>query len=548
MPRRWMIRLSVVLVAMVVIACGGGVPQDQYAALQAQLEAKEKELQATAGRFQTELEAKEKELRDKAARLQTKESEVAKLEKSVPPPFGVAVETFDSSGPPAYEAKAGTLLAFVQSGMAYDSPADANYVAVVDAATRKVLARQSVDLPKGYQSHGLGVSADARWVYVPSLSSGSKKLHILDGRTLKLAKTLDVGANTHHVDEGTYKQTGKFILVDTGNPEHGQIVLDPTKNNEVIGQIPFGTVLGRPYSGWSSPDGSFAYIAVSSHLAEEKGWISKIDLSTYKETGFFPVGVGPVWVAFSSDGKTAWVSNARSNDVMQIKMGQSKDEKDAVVATVPLGGSPYGMVLTNDGKKLYVVKKTYGATDASTSVYVLDTEAKKIIKEVKVGQQPDHVFLSPNGKEVWVGENRGNQISIIETATDEVVSSIPMPGDTHSVRFVEISTPSAPSAAVPAPGAGAGAAPRPQASPAPSPTSGAANANLVSRGEKLFQETAGCQACHGRDARGGSGPNVRGKTAADIRFQLEENPAMGSLRLTEDEMAAVAAYLQSLPR
>ncbi|MDE3075371.1 MAG: YncE family protein, partial [Chloroflexota bacterium] len=365
------------------------------------------------------------------AQLQAKTDEVAKLQKEAPapaPPFGIVSETFDASGPPAYQAQPGQWLAFVQSGMSYDSPAGSNYVTVVDVKSRKVLAQAAVPMPKGYASHGLGVSADARWIYMPSLTAVSKKLHILDGRTLKLAMTLDVGANTHHVDEGTYKQTGKFIMVDTYNPEHGEIILDPNNNNKVVGQIPFSTVFGRPYSGWSSPDGSFAYVTVNSHLADQKGWISKIDLSTYKEIGFLPLGVGPVWVAFASDGKTAWVSHAKSNDVMEIKIGQTKDEVDKVIADVPLGSSIYGIVLANDGQKLYAVNKTYGAKDASTTIYVVDTEAKKVVKEIDVGKQPDHVFLSPDGKEVWVGENRGNEVSIIDTTTDEVAGTIPMPG------------------------------------------------------------------------------------------------------------------------
>ncbi len=399
-------------------------------------------------------------------------------------------------------------------------------------------------MPKGYQSHGLGVSADARWMYVPSLSAGSTKLHILDGRTLKLAKTLNVGGTTHHVDEGTYKQTGKFIMVDTANPEHGPVILDPNKNNEVVGQIPYGSLLGRPYSGWSSPDGSFAYVTVNSHLSDQKGWISKIDLSTYKETGFLPVGVGPVWIAFAADGKTAWVSHASSNDVMQIKIG-GKDEKDQVVATVPIGGSAYGIVLTTDGKKLYVVKKTYSANDASQSIFVVDADAKKVVKEIKVGKQPDHVFLSPDGKEVWVRENRGNQVSIIDTTTDEVTGTIPMPGDVHSVRFVEISAASAVPAAT---GQVTPGAPRTSATAAPA-VSAAASAEMVVRGEKVyFQQPNGCVGCHGKDATGGVGPNIRGKTAAQIRHQLDETPQMQSLVLSNDEIEAAAAYLQSLSR
>ncbi|MBI2941044.1 MAG: hypothetical protein HYY04_11470 [Chloroflexi bacterium] len=521
--------------ALVVAACAGGVSPEQYAALQTQLQTREQELRATVDQ------------------LRAREGELAKLQKersAVPPPFGIAVEAFDASGKPAYEVEPGTWLAFVQSGMAYDSPADANYVSVVEAKSRKILAQVAVDMPKGYQSHGLGVSADARWVYVPSLSGSSKKLHILDGRTLKLAKTLDVGSATHHVDEGTYKQTGKFILVDTSNPEHGQIVLDPNKDNEVVGRIPFGTVLGRPYSGWSSPDGSFAYVTVNPHLPDEKGWISKIDLSTYKEIAFFPVGVGPVWVAFTADGKTAWVSNTKTNNVMRIKVGQTKEEKDEVVATVPLSFSPYGVVLTPDGQKLYTVGKTYGAADASTSVHVIDTEARKVIKHITVGKQPDHLFLSPDGKEVWVTENRGNQVSIIDTATDTVVGAIPMRGDVHSVRFVQLLTATSAMAAAPraATASASSSLATPGASAAPSSPSARGDARLVAQGEKVFQETAACFACHGKDAKGLVGPDVRGKTADDVRFQLKNNEQMVPLKVSDGDIEAVGAYLQSLPR
>ncbi|MBI4288625.1 MAG: beta-propeller fold lactonase family protein [Chloroflexi bacterium] len=464
--------LSLVMVAgLLLSACSGGVSQADFDAAKRQLQEKETQLQARQGEVQAkqgELQAKQGELQTKDAQLQARQGElqaklgelqtkdaelarsqrelaaaqsrVAELQKAVPPPkppFGIAVEKFDSSGPPAYEAKPGTVLAFVQSGMAYDSPADSNYITVVDVRSRQVLAKASIPMAKGAQSHGLGVSAGGRWLYLPDLSGTSKKLYIVDGRTLKLAKTLDIGAATHHVDEGSYKQIGKFVLVDTYNPEHGVIVLDPNNDNAVVGHIPFGTVLGRPYSAWSSPDGSFAYITVRSHLGDQKGWISKIDLSTYKEVGFMPVGVGPVWVAFASDGKTAWVSNAASNDVMQIKIAQNKSEKDSVAATVPMAFSPYGLELTRDGKKLYVVNKTYGPADASTSIAVVDTDTKKVVKEIKVGMQPDHVFLSPDGKEIWATQNRGNRVSIIDVATDEAKSHIATPGDAHTVRFIQ---------------------------------------------------------------------------------------------------------------
>ena len=357
--------------------------------------------------------------------------------------LGIVTTNFDHSGPDAFPVKPGQLIAYIQSGMAYDSPADANYITVADAATRKILGQFPVPMPEGYQSHGLGASADGKYLYVPSLPSASTLIHVLDGRTMKLAQTIDVGARTHHVDEGTYKQTDKFIMIDTDNPGIGALLLDPNNENAVLGRIHAYTVGGRMYSAWSDPTGSFAYVTVRSPILSRPGWISKVDLKTFKQVQAYEVGYGAIWVAFSADGKTAWVTNTGSSvpvknepEVMEIAIGQD-GAKDEVLAAIPLPMAPYGIVLSADGAKLYVVGKTYVQDPGNTKLYVIDTETKAVIKEITVGVQPDHVFLNPDGTQIWVAENRGNEITVIDAATDEVIGHIPAPGDVHSVRFVQ---------------------------------------------------------------------------------------------------------------
>ena len=150
------------------------------------------------------------------------------------------------------------------------------------------------------------------------------------GRTLKLAQTIDFGARTHHVDEGTYKATDRFVMVDVGDPVVGAALLDPNAENRVIGTIPWYLTGGRPYSAWSDPSGRYAYVTVRPHVATMNSWISKIDLEPLEEVQAHEIGYGAVWVA----------------------------------------------------------------------------------------------------------ENRGNEITIIDVATDTVTGHIPVPGDAHSVRFV----------------------------------------------------------------------------------------------------------------
>lgn len=91
----------------------------------------------------------------------------------------------------------------------------------------------------------------------------------------------------------------------------------------------------------------------------------------------------------------------------------------------------------------------------------------------------------------------------------------------------------------------------PTAKPTATPTAPAAPkaGDLVSKGEELYLRKAagaGCAVCHGADARGGMGPNVRGISAQKIRDALKTGTIMKSIKVTDDEIEAVSAYLKSL--
>ena len=64
--------------------------------------------------------------------------------------------------------------------------------------------------------------------------------------------------------------------------------------------------------------------------------------------------------------------------------------------------------------------------------------------------------------------------------------------------------------------------------------------SAVATGKALF---ATCAACHGPDALGDVGPNIRGRTDADIQIQLDNNQAMQFMILSSNEIDALAAYL-----
>jgi mono/diheme cytochrome c family protein len=70
-------------------------------------------------------------------------------------------------------------------------------------------------------------------------------------------------------------------------------------------------------------------------------------------------------------------------------------------------------------------------------------------------------------------------------------------------------------------------------------------------GKEVFEKKAGgigCQACHGMDAKGNIGPNIRGATAVQIREALATVDLMKETvkNLNAEDIEAVAAYLAYL--
>ncbi len=74
----------------------------------------------------------------------------------------------------------------------------------------------------------------------------------------------------------------------------------------------------------------------------------------------------------------------------------------------------------------------------------------------------------------------------------------------------------------------------------------------LAQGKLIFEKTAGgvgCAMCHGMDGQGdpmqAAPPNI-GASAATIEQALFDRPQMSFIKLTRDEVNAVAAYLQWL--
>jgi YVTN family beta-propeller protein len=218
--------------------------------------------------------------------------------------------------------------------------------------------------------------------------------------------------------------------------------LNSSKNVQIASPTPKGTTISNASAKANiADDARFVYITYPSNNS-----VSVINTSTNTVSATVPVGLGPIGVAFNPDGTKAYVTNGGSNNVSVIDTATN-----SVTASVPVGEAPFGVAVNPDGTKVYITKATmshettdFGDDGSITNstieeinpdyISVIDT-VTNIVTTVPVGGVPVGIAVSPEGTKVYVTVVYGNEstarstpgnISVIDTATNEVVDSVPV--------------------------------------------------------------------------------------------------------------------------
>ena len=130
----------------------------------------------------------------------------------------------------------------------------------------------------------------------------------------------------------------------------------------------------------------------------------------------------------------AYVPNEGSNDVTVFDTAT-----DTVVATIPVGLNPIRLAVTPDGRKVYV------ACIAADRVFVIDTASNTVTTQIAVQDGPAEVLASPDGTRIYVpnsgeGGGVGQSVSVIDVATDTVITNIPAGVNCRAIAWVQNSS------------------------------------------------------------------------------------------------------------
>jgi len=186
-------------------------------------------------------------------------------------------------------------------------------------------------------------------------------------------------------------------------------VLD-TMTRTNIATIP---VYRRPGELEVTPDGGRLFVLHQTNLGDRCP-VAVIDLATNEliTTVLLP-GHGCKDILFTLDGRFAYVANTNFGEVNVI------DTTSYHVFSIITPGTPRRLCISPAGDRVYVTN------NGNDSVSAIDTATHQVIATIPVGQKPMGIAITPNGQEVYATNQKDGTVSVIDTTTLTVIATIP---------------------------------------------------------------------------------------------------------------------------
>lgn len=122
-------------------------------------------------------------------------------------------------------------------------------------------------------------------------------------------------------------------------------------------------------------------------------------------------------IAMSDDGAIVAMVNPEDGT---LSIFQTSD--NARLAKVATGGSPSSVVIAADNRTAYVANRADGTVVRVTGI---DGGTPAVDATIDVGAEPMGLALSPTGRKLFVAEYAESRVSVIDTTTNAIITSIP---------------------------------------------------------------------------------------------------------------------------
>src|SRR5213075_2300673 len=141
-----------------------------------------------------------------------------------------------------------------------------------------------------------------------------------------------------------------------------------------------------------------------------------IDTSTNQVVTQIAVGTFPIRIAMTPNRLKAFVSNGTSASISVLDTVARTN-----TATIPVGRSPGESAITPDGARLFVVHQR--GDNRTCPVDVIDTATNQVITTVFIpGHWDKDILFTPDGRSAYIANFSAGEVDVMDTTTYQVTT------------------------------------------------------------------------------------------------------------------------------
>ena len=303
----------------------------------------------------------------------------------------------------------GTAVRIIQTNAAGDD------THLIDPATNQVVGViHGIEIP-----HGVTAAPDGSRLYLSNESLHT--LDVVDARTLAVTTRVPLSGRPNNV---AMAKDGRKVYVGIAQAPGALDVID-TATLKNVKTVP---VKGSIHNVYVTPDGKFA---VAGSIPESTISIVDTATDTLARTITLSAGIRPMAFDTNPDGSTKHIfvqlSNFHGFAAVDFATGKevARVEHPPIEGEHPhtdgLQGAPaHGLAVSPDGTRLWSTSKVYGYA------YIHSLPDLKEVGRVFVGQHPEWVTFTPDGRYVYVAAAGDNAVFVVDAAAMREVARIPV--------------------------------------------------------------------------------------------------------------------------